>query len=776
MKKIISFLVIFVCMMYVNSYAKVYNSYNEAYAEINNVEAELKMIVKVEKNDNENFHYTDFIKTSEIDWGDGTVLSTSDYNAFSHVYQTAGYYIVTIKSSLGELLITTFDEIPYIEISNSELEMIHLDSAKINSIIFKNCKKLNRIILQNNNINTIDISSCDKVGLLALNGNPLKTVYAASNSKVKIECDNQDFEIIYTNLDIEKSDSYNQSSVFSDMSSNHWAYDIVLSMKERGIISGFTDGTFRPEEFVTREQFASILSNGLKLSGTSGIRYEDVTDNFWSKEYIAKASKYIAGYLIDGKYYFEPTADMLREDVAVSIVKAKGLENSIANMNILMGFSDYLKITEGKRKYVAIAIENKLMSGNANGTFNPRGGLTRAEVSAVMGNCLKEPEFDPYKEREYTILIKCNEEEFYKLKEWHEKEQSVQTRGGYYNSSGNGEYINEIRGTLRASYEGINPLIEFLESNQYKYYCKAFDEYELSFVWEVTSDKLTKSLTVMTDGEYKIDWGDGIKAIGIGEYLGGDHYEQEPWRGNDVHTYLAPGIYTVTLTGDVAALNCSNSNVLDLNLSDVPMLGSLECSNNKIKELNLIDNVNLGTLSCDHNEINYLNLDRCWELSNLNCSFNKIETLDLSNNTDIRYLDCNDNLLKILDFPTSAPLTNFDCSNNLLVELELPIGIVWPENRILQNLYCSNNQLKKLDISNCTVLRRLNCSNNQLEILDVSDCVKLYELNCRNNLLTSIDVSKNLNLGKLLCSQSTLKEVLKSETQKFDCDSSVLSN
>ena len=59
--------------------------------------------------------------------------------------------------------------------------MIHLDSAKINSIIFKNCKKLNRIILQNNNINTIDISSCDKIGLLALNGNPLKTVYADSN-------------------------------------------------------------------------------------------------------------------------------------------------------------------------------------------------------------------------------------------------------------------------------------------------------------------------------------------------------------------------------------------------------------------------------------------------------------------------------------------------------------------------------------------------------------------------------------------------------------------
>ena len=525
---------------------------------------------------------------------------------------------------------------------------------------------------------------------------------------------------------------------FKDMNSDHWAYDTVMSMKERGIISGFTDGTFRPQEFVTREQFASILSNGFEISTTSGINFVDVTDDFWSKEYIAKASKYIDGYLRDGKCYFEPTIDMLREDVAVSIVKAKGLENSIVNMNILQEFSDYQKITESKRKFVAIAVENKLMSGNANGTFNPLGYLTRAEVSAVMNNCLEEKEINPYEEREYTFLIKGTQEELNKLKEWNEREQSVKTRGASY-SSGYGANF-EIAGTLKASYEGISPLIEFLETNQYKYYCKAFNEYELSFVWEVTSDKLTKSLTITTDGEYKIDWGDGTKAIGIGEYDGGDHYQQESWRGDDVHTYLVPGIYTVTLTGDVASINCSNSNVSKVNLSNTPMLMSLECSNNKIKELDLIDNVGLETLNCAYNELNYLNLERCWELSNLNCSFNKIEKLNLNNNSDMRYLDCNDNMLIILEFSETAPL---------------------------ELLNCSNNQLKKLDVSNCTILKRFDCSNNQLGTLDVSNCANLYELNCNNNLLRTIDVSKNENINYLYCIQDTLQEILKKEGQNF---------
>ena len=74
--------------------------------------------------------------------------------------------------------------------------------------------------------------------------------------------------------------SLNVSSAFSDMGTEHWAFEIVNSMYEKGIISGFEDNTFRPQEYVTREQFASILVKILNLdTATNSVKFEDVEDN-----------------------------------------------------------------------------------------------------------------------------------------------------------------------------------------------------------------------------------------------------------------------------------------------------------------------------------------------------------------------------------------------------------------------------------------------------------------------------------------------------------------
>ena len=49
------------------------------------------------------------------------------------------------------------------------------------------------------------------------------------------------------------------TSAFTDVSSSHWAYNSVNNMYEKGVISGFEDGSFRPDEAVSREQFAKML-------------------------------------------------------------------------------------------------------------------------------------------------------------------------------------------------------------------------------------------------------------------------------------------------------------------------------------------------------------------------------------------------------------------------------------------------------------------------------------------------------------------------------------
>jgi len=198
------------------------------------------------------------------------------------------------------------------------------------------------------------------------------------------------------------------ANAFTDINSEHWAYEKVKLMQEKEIISGFEDGTFRPDTSVTREQFASILVKTLGLTNIyANIEFEDVEGHRWSKDAIKIASPYLTGYQIDNKYYFRPSEPAVREDMAVAVVKAKGLESQEPNYAVLDKFSDKDKISEGVKKYVAIAVENEIMNGNANGTFNPLGSLTRAEITALMYNVMEKVAInDVAKEEPKEIEVK----------------------------------------------------------------------------------------------------------------------------------------------------------------------------------------------------------------------------------------------------------------------------------------------------------------------------------------------------------------------------------
>lgn len=108
----------------------------------------------------------------------------------------------------------------------------------------------------------------------------------------------------------------------------------------------------------------------------------------------------------DGTNKFNPEDEALREDVTMGIVKAKGLENSEYDINTLNSFSDLDSIAGNRRKYVAIAVENGLMNGNANGTFNPKGALTRAEGATVIKKLLST-DVGNYKDLEISEIAPC---------------------------------------------------------------------------------------------------------------------------------------------------------------------------------------------------------------------------------------------------------------------------------------------------------------------------------------------------------------------------------
>ncbi|WP_170270417.1 S-layer homology domain-containing protein [Heliorestis acidaminivorans] len=179
---------------------------------------------------------------------------------------------------------------------------------------------------------------------------------------------------------------------FSDLNRSHWAYDTIMEMVELGILSGYPDGTFRPNNTVTRAEFASIMVRTLELETTTPARatFTDVPTSHWAFRTVESARAYLTGYrdTRTGALTFEPNSVAVREDVAVAIVKAQGLANARANVNLLNQFSDRGQISPALREQVAIAVEYGFMQGTNQG-FEPQKALTRAEACALLSRILK---------------------------------------------------------------------------------------------------------------------------------------------------------------------------------------------------------------------------------------------------------------------------------------------------------------------------------------------------------------------------------------------------
>ncbi len=175
---------------------------------------------------------------------------------------------------------------------------------------------------------------------------------------------------------------------FKDVKSDHWAYYQIKQLALDGIISGNTDGSFRPNEQITRSQFAKILAGTFKLE-IKPRRYEtyrDVKMTDWVHPYVEALADYMLGYKSsDGAYNFKGDMPALREEMAAAIVKIKGFDKKEPKEETLNQFIDKDQISDNLKKYVAIAVEKKIMKGDGR-KFNPKGALTRSEATMMIYN------------------------------------------------------------------------------------------------------------------------------------------------------------------------------------------------------------------------------------------------------------------------------------------------------------------------------------------------------------------------------------------------------
>ncbi|MEH1775157.1 S-layer homology domain-containing protein [Nostoc sp.] len=178
-------------------------------------------------------------------------------------------------------------------------------------------------------------------------------------------------------------------TTFSDVSSNYWAAQFIQQLSQRGVIAGFPDGSFRPEEPVTRAQFAAMVNKAFqKAQQRQPISFADVPSNYWASTAIQQA--YTIGFLsgYPGNR-FEPNQAIPRQQVLVSL--ANGLEYSPSGNteSTLQYFNDASNIASYARSPIAAATEKKIVVNYPNVNFlNPTATATRAQVAAFIYQAL----------------------------------------------------------------------------------------------------------------------------------------------------------------------------------------------------------------------------------------------------------------------------------------------------------------------------------------------------------------------------------------------------
>ncbi|PLZ97233.1 hypothetical protein CEN45_14415 [Fischerella thermalis CCMEE 5198] len=175
---------------------------------------------------------------------------------------------------------------------------------------------------------------------------------------------------------------------FRDVTTGYWAKSYIEALASKNIIAGFPDGTFKPNDTVTRAQFAAIVTKAFAQTQPKreAANFSDVNSKFWAYDAIRNAYRlgFVSGY---PDRTFKPQQRIPRVQVLVSL--SSGLNLTATNQNVLSFYSDAAQIPSYATSQVAAATVKGLVVNYPNAKqLNPNREATRAEVAAFVYQAL----------------------------------------------------------------------------------------------------------------------------------------------------------------------------------------------------------------------------------------------------------------------------------------------------------------------------------------------------------------------------------------------------
>lgn len=179
---------------------------------------------------------------------------------------------------------------------------------------------------------------------------------------------------------------------FTDVKSGNWFYDAVKYAYEQGLMTGTSATTFAPNGTMNRAMIVTVLYRLEKSPAVTGAsKFTDVPAGQWYSDAVAwaAANKIVNGY---DETTFGPMNAVTREQMAAILFRyeqVKGLENVTLEEN-LNRFPDQNKISAYAIPALQWAVGQKIINGNADGTLDPTGTATRAQVAQIFTNLLNK--------------------------------------------------------------------------------------------------------------------------------------------------------------------------------------------------------------------------------------------------------------------------------------------------------------------------------------------------------------------------------------------------
>lgn len=175
----------------------------------------------------------------------------------------------------------------------------------------------------------------------------------------------------------------------------HWARDSVNEIGARLVINGVDANNFAPDRDITRAEFAAIAGRALGLkAGSTTNQFSDVQESDWFCGVVGAAYAFgiVSGYE-DGA--FRPDQAISREEAMAMIARAMkiaGMDTNLADAGVkaqLARFKDKDGVNDWAKKYVAICIKNNIVVGS-NSLLTPDHNITRAETATIMMRMLQK--------------------------------------------------------------------------------------------------------------------------------------------------------------------------------------------------------------------------------------------------------------------------------------------------------------------------------------------------------------------------------------------------